>query len=70
MWLICHLKAMMYKHLRGRRGHDLLIARLTTTYAISTFYLTYIFVCVCVTTNVLSSNPAHNDMYSMQHYVI
>ena len=43
----------------GRHGHDRLVVGYTTTYAISAY-----------PTKVVSSNPAHAEVYSMQHYVI
>ena len=43
----------------GRRGRDRMIVGFTTTYA-----------SVPITTNVVIANPAHGEMYSIQHYVI
>ena len=43
----------------GRHGRDHLVVGYTTTYAISAY-----------PTKVVSSNPAHAEVYSMQHYVI
>ena len=42
----------------GRPGRDRMVVGFTTTYAIS------------VSTNVVSANPFHGDVYSIQHYVI
>jgi len=44
-------------HQRGRRG--CMVVGFTTTNAISAY-----------TTKVVSSNPAHDEVYSIQHYVI
>jgi hypothetical protein len=41
-------------------GRDQVIVGITTTYAISAYH----------TTKVVSSNPAHGEVYSIQHYVI
>jgi hypothetical protein len=43
----------------GRRVHDRIVVRFTTTYAT-----------VPVTTSVVRSNPAHGEVYSIQHNVI
>ena len=43
----------------GRRGHDSLVVGFSTTYAIGAHH-----------PNVVSSNPAHGGVSSMQHYVI
>ena len=45
----------------GRRGCDRMVVGFSNTSAISA-YLT-------ITTNVVSSNPAHGEMYSIQHYI-
>ena len=42
-----------------RRGHDRMVVGFTTTFAISAY-----------PTKVVSSNPAHSEVYSIQHYVI
>ena len=42
----------------GRPGRDRMVVGFTTTYAIS------------VSTNVVSENPFHGDVYSIQQYVI
>ena len=39
----------------GRRGRDRMVVGFTNTYAIS-----------AITTNVVSSNPAHDKVYSIQ----
>ena len=44
----------------GRRGRDRMVVGLTTIPA----------QLVPITTIVLSSNPAHGEVYSIQHYVI
>ena len=44
----------------GRRGRDCMVVELTTTCA----------KLVPSITNVVSSNPAHGEVYSIQHYVI
>jgi hypothetical protein len=41
--------------LRDRRGHDRMVVG---------------FVISAIATNVVSSNPAHGEVYSIQHYVI
>ena len=41
-----------------RRGRDCLVVRFTTTYIYH------------ITTNDVSSNRAHGEVYSIQHYVI
>ena len=46
--------------LRGRRGRDRMVVRFTTMYVQS----------VPVTTTIVSSNPVHGKVYSVQHYVI
>jgi hypothetical protein len=45
--------------LRGCRGHDHMVVGFTATYAISAYH-----------PKVVSLNPAHGEMYSIQHYVI
>jgi hypothetical protein len=45
---------------RGRRGRVCMEVGFTTTRMQS----------VSITTKVVSSNPAHGEMYSIQHYVI
>ena len=40
---------------RGSRGHDHMVVEFTTT---------------CSTTKVVSSNPVHGEVYSLQHYLI
>ena len=47
------------RSLGGHHGHDRMEVGFTTTYAISHF-----------TTKVVSSNPVHVEVYSIQHYVI
>jgi len=44
---------------RDRCGRYLMVVGFTTTYA-----------SVAITTNVVSSNSAHGEVYSIQHYVI
>jgi hypothetical protein len=41
----------------GRRGRDRMVVGFTNTYAIS-----------AITTTVVSSNPAHDEVYSIQFY--
>ena len=48
-----------HKSGRGRRGRDSMVVGFTTTYAISAYH-----------TDVVSSNPVHGEVYSIQHYVI
>jgi hypothetical protein len=48
---------IILKTYRGRRGRDRTVVGFITTYAFST-------------TNVVASNPAHGEVYSIQHYVI
>jgi hypothetical protein len=43
----------------GRRGRERMVVGFTSTYAISAY-----------TTKVVSSNPVHGRLYSMQYYVI
>ena len=45
----------------GRRGRNRMIVVFITTYAI---------ILVPITTKVVSSNPVHDEVYSIQHYVI
>ena len=45
----------------GRHGHDLMVVGFTTTYTISAYRHA---------TKVVSSNPAHGEVYSILHYVI
>ena len=63
-WIIVFFCILSWKGLfyneRGRRGRDRMVAGFTTTRAKS----------VPITTEVVSSNPLHVDVYSMQHYVI
>ena len=47
------------KHIWGRRGRDRMVVSFTTTYSISAYH--HLFV---------RPNPAHGDVYSIQHYVI
>ena len=44
----------------GNRGHDRMVVEFTTTYMQS----------VPITTKLVSSNPIHGEVYSIQHYVI
>ena len=44
---------------RGRRGRDRMVVEYTTTCAI-----------VHIPAKVVSSNPVHGEVYSIQHYVI
>ena len=50
------LTQKLLKQARGRRGHDRMVVGFTTTYEIST--------------KVVSSNLAHGEVYSIQHYVM
>ena len=45
---------------RGRRGHGRMVVGLTTTYAISVYHHLHV---VC-------SNPTHDEVCSIQYYVI
>ena len=49
-----------YEYDEGRHGCDRMVVEFITTYMQS----------VPITTNVVSSNPAHGEVYSIQHYVI
>ena len=49
----------LYKVCRGSHGHDRMVVGFITTYAIS-----------AITFNVVSSNPIHGEVHSIQHYVI
>ena len=42
---------------RGRHGRDRMVVRFTTIYAISAYH------------QVVRSNPAHSEVYSIRHYV-
>ena len=53
----CH---QIHFSLGGRRGRYRVVVGFTTTCAISPL----------ITTKVVSSNPVHDEMYSIQHYVI
>ena len=44
-----------FKHLKGRRGRDRMVA---------------VFIAVPIITNVVSWNPVHGEVYSIQHYVM
>ena len=44
---------------QGRRSRDRMIVGFTTNYAL-----------VPITINIVRSNPAHGEVYSMQHYMI
>jgi len=46
-------------NLRIRRGHDRMVVGFTTTCAISVYHH-----------QVVSSNPVHGEVYSIQHYMI
>ena len=46
--------------MRDRRGRDRMVVGFTNTYAISAYHHQ----------KVVSSNPVHGDVYSIQHYVI
>jgi hypothetical protein len=54
--LLLKKKFPSYKTKWGRRGRDRMVVGFTTTRAI--------------TAKVVSSNPTHGEMYSIQHYVI
>ena len=45
--------------LGGRRGRDRMVVEFTTTYVISAYQ-----------PKVVISNPAHGEVYSIQHYLI
>ena len=49
----------LYKVCRGSHGRDRMVVGFITTYAIS-----------AITFNVVSSNPIHGEVHSIQHYVI
>ena len=55
------MNSLMYvsRIARGRRGRDRMVVEYTTTCAI-----------VHITAKVVSSNPVHGEVYSIQHYVI
>jgi len=44
---------------RGRHGRDRMVVGFTTTYATSAYHH-----------KIVSSNPTHCEVYSIQHYVI
>jgi hypothetical protein len=46
---------------RGRRGCDRMVVGFSNTSAISAY--------LAITTNIVSSNPAHGEMYLIQHYI-
>ena len=50
--------------LMGRPGNDRMVVGFTTTYILVAMES------VPITTNIVSSNPAHGEMYLIQHYVI
>jgi hypothetical protein len=50
---------VLYTCFRAGCGRDRMLVGFTTTYAT-----------VPITTNVVSLNPAHREVYSIQHYVI
>ncbi len=52
-------KRRLSSHVGGHRGRDRMVVGFTTTYAINVYHA-----------NVVSANPAHGEMYSIQHYVI
>ena len=43
----------------GCDGHDSIVVKFISTYAISAYH-----------TNIVSSNPAHDGVYLIQHYAI
>ena len=45
----------------GRRGHDLMIVELDLQLPVQSVH---------IATKVMSSNPVHGEVYSIQHYVI
>ena len=45
----------------GRHGRDRMVVGFTTTYCMQS---------VSITTEVVSLNPAHGEVYSIQHYVL
>jgi hypothetical protein len=49
-----------YDNFTGRRGRSRMVVRFTMTYKQS----------MAITTNVVSLNPAHGEVYSIQHYVV
>jgi len=54
-----HIQAINYINvIRGCRGRDRMVVVFTTTYAIGAYH-----------TNVVRSNPANDEVYSIQHYV-
>jgi hypothetical protein len=60
-FLFCQNTLCMF-FLRGCRGCDCMVVAFITTYATMQS--------VPITTNIVSSNPVHSEVYSIQHYVI
>jgi hypothetical protein len=54
---------------RGNHGSDRMVVGFTITYANNAKDV-YTSLTVPITTNVVSSHPAHGEVYSIQHYVI
>jgi hypothetical protein len=50
---------LCFPNIQCRRGRDRMVVELTTTYQ-----------SMPITTNVVSSNPVHDEVYLIQHYVI
>ena len=57
LWIIIFHSWSLY--CRSHLGLDRMVVIITTTYAINTYHH-----------NVVNSNPAHEEVYSIQHYVI
>ena len=53
------LTTCIYNNNGSHRGHDHIVVGFTITY-----------ISVLITTKVVSSNPAHGEVYTIQHYVI
>jgi hypothetical protein len=59
IWFTLIFYSDSYNRVWGHRGPDRMVVGFITTYTISTYI-----------TNVVSLNPVHGEMYSIQHYVI
>ena len=65
---VIELLILIYKRVsainRGRCGHDRMVVGFTTTFVHVPVQS------VPITTKVVSSNPTHGEVFSIQHYVI
>jgi hypothetical protein len=58
--MISPMQFSLTEHGGDHHGHDCMVVGFTSSYMQSVF----------ITTQVVSSNPAHAEVYSIQHHVI